>query len=571
MARIKKLLMKWQILFLIAVIVLSVVFISPQPWSKGVAIRSIEKNSSAELAGIPIPTADQKPVTRERILSLNNRPVNTIKDYEELTDGLDYNRTFTLKTNKATYRLVTQPLVKVTVLNQTEQRIITTTRNVTINGTTQTITENTTITVPKIEETIVGTKGLGMTVFEAPKTNIRTGLDLQGGTRVLLKPEKKLSREDMQTLILNMKQRLNVYGLSDLTIRDASDLSGNQFIVVEIAGVSQEEVQGLLAKQGKFEARIGNETTFIGGRDITYVCRSAECSGLDPSVGCGDAGNGQTACRFMFSITLTQEAAQRQAAITNTLQVIPGGPGMQSYLSKPIDLYLDDQLVDSLQIGSELKGSPATTISISGSGTGSSASAASENALQQMNRLQTVLITGSLPIKLEIIKTDTVSSSLGEKFAKNAVVISVLSLLAVMIILFFAYRKLILVIPIFLAMVFEVLITMGIASFIGWNIDLAAVAGIIAAVGTGIDDQIVITDETMRGAKSGRSWKDRLKSAFFIIMGAYLTVVVAMVPLIFAGAGLLKGFAITTIIGVSVGVFITRPAFAAFLETFLDK
>ena len=32
-------------------------------------------------------------------------------------------------------------------------------------------------------------------------------------------------------------------------------------------------------------------------------------------------------------------------------------------------------------------------------------------------------------------------------------------------------------------------------------------------------------------------------------MLAYLTVVVAMIPLIFAGAGLLKGFAITTIVG----------------------
>jgi len=35
-----------------------------------------------------------------------------------------------------------------------------------------------------------------------------------------------------------------------------------------------------------------------------------------------------------------------------------------------------------------------------------------------------------------------------------------------------------------------------------------------------------------------------------------------LLPLIWAGAGLLRGFAITTIIGISVGVFITRPAFS---------
>ena len=56
--------------------------------------------------------------------------------------------------------------------------------------------------------------------------------------------------------------------------------------------------------------------------------------------------------------------------------------------------------------------------------------------------------------------------------------------------------------------------------------------------------------------------------AFFIIMAAYFLSVVAMVPLLFAGAGLLKGFAIITILGVSIGVFITRPAFGEMLKIF---
>jgi len=44
-----------------------------------------------------------------------------------------------------------------------------------------------------------------------------------------------------------------------------------------------------------------------------------------------------------------------------------------------------------------------------------------------------------------------------------------------------------------------------------------------------------------------------------------------MVPLIFAGAGLLKGFAIITIIGVSIAVFITRPAYANVIEILLKE
>ena len=66
-------------------------------------------------------------------------------------------------------------------------------------------------------------------------------------------------------------------------------------------------------------------------------------------------------------------------------------------------------------------------------------------------------------------------------------------------------------------------------------------------------------------------WKDKIKNAFFIVMASYFTLVVAMIPLMFAGAGLLKGFAITTILGVSIGVFITRPAFAVIAEHLLRK
>ena len=99
-------------------------------------------------------------------------------------------------------------------------------------------------------------------------------------------------------------------------------------------------------------------------------------------------------------------------------------------------------------------------------------------------------------------------------------------------------------------------------------LDLAAIAGLIVAVGTGVDDQIVIMEETISKKGSGivYNWKERIRRAFFIIFSAYCTIVVAMVPLMFAGAGLLKGFALTTIIGVSMGVFITRPAYAVIIQ-----
>ena len=87
-----------------------------------------------------------------------------------------------------------------------------------------------------------------------------------------------------------------------------------------------------------------------------------------------------------------------------------------------------------------------------------------------------------------------------------------------------------------------------------------------------MDDQIVITDETLEseGTHSG-AWAAQLKKAFFIIFAAYATTMVAMAPLYFAGAGLLRGFALTTMAGVTFGVFITRPAFAAMVKILLNR
>ena len=187
-----------------------------------------------------------------------------------------------------------------------------------------------------------------------------------------------------------------------------------------------------------------------------------------------------------------------------------------------------------------------------------------------MGRLQTILITGSLPFGLKVEKLDSISPFVGNDFIKNAFLVGFLALISVAVIIFIRFRKLKIVFPMALTMMSEIFIILGVAAFIGWRLDLVSIAGIIASVGTGVDDQIVITDEIIKGEQRGYNWKQRIKSAFFIIFSAYATTLVAMLPLWNAGAGLVRGFALTTIIGITVGVFITRPAYASMIEKLLN-
>lgn len=574
MGKIKQILTRGRVIVLIIFLLLGVFALYPNPFNEGVAIKSVMQNSAAIKAGIEPPKAKTAPMAHERIIAINNKAVTGLEDFQELTKGLEPNQTVSIKTNRKTYTLAVEPKYNITETNETKvvKYNKTVKENVTVNGTVTTV--NKTVEVeeeePVLKKEVIGVQSLGLGVSEAPTSNLRKGLDLQGGTRVILKPEGNITDQVIQDTIDALEQRLNVYGLSDVFITEVSDSiigEGTSYILVEMAGITPEDVETLIGSQGKFEAEIANQTVFRGGdKDITYVCRTSQCSGIDPRQGCKSLKDGQGySCPTFFQITLSPQAAGRWAEITKDIPVV----GEQ--LEEEIVLYLDDVEVERLGISRGLKGKAATEIQITGGGQGLTREAAITDALKNMKRMQTLLKTGSLPVKLKIESLDEISPTLGAEFLKNAFIVGLLSLIAVSIVLTARYRKLNIAIPILITALSEVFLTLGIAALIGWNIDLAAVAGIILAVGTGVNDQIIITDEALnREADRVRHWKDRIKRAFFIIMSAYFTTAVAMLPLFFAGAGLLKGFALTTILAITVGVFITRPAYAAIIQQLVE-
>ena len=488
----------WRIWILIIVLLLSIIAINPTPFKSGVLVKSVALNSSEYEAGIRI---------GEIIKEINEQPIKNLNDYSKAISGINFsNNKRTIITNKQEY----------TYLSYEKPDLV---------------------------------------VTDVPKSNLQAGLDLIGGSRALVKPERDVSDEELDNLISTMSNRFNVYGISDVRIRKVTDLDRNKFVLVEIAGATVQDLENLISQQGKFEAKIGEDVVFIGGeRDVTSVCKfDPSCAGIRE---CSTISTGEI-CSFQFAVYLSDSAAKRHAEITDKLTINSSNP---EYLNKKLNLYVDDKLVDSLYISKNLKGLVTTTISVSGSGTGTTREEAIENTMESMNRLQTILITGSLPFKLKIEKLDTISNVVGEKLTKNILFTAFIAFLAVSLFIFIRYRNIKIVIPIILTIVSEVIIILGIASLIKWNLDLASIAGILVVIGTGLDHQIIILDEARLGKIYG--WKERLSRAFFIIIGAFATTFVAMLPLAWAGAGLLKGFAITTIIGISAGVLITRPAFA---------
>ncbi len=457
---------------------------------------------------------------------------------------------------------------------------------------------------------------LGVKV-EKPSSRLKFGLDIGGGIRVLLKPKKNVSSEMIEAAKERLEARVNIFGLKE-ALFSTVQVGKEKYIQAEIAGGSISDIKNILEKQGFLEAKIpkivelvnGKGYLFVDGRpyevelvngkvvlgnksyevnetfvldgikfevsnvtekkvvflakvfdsnDVKKVCTVTQPGICIVRINCDPRTK---LCEFSFGISISYDAAVRMKKLTRDMEVIYTPQGRKLKDGKLL-LYVDKKLESELEIDPDLKGRIATEAAVSGTRKGR------EEAKKEMVFLQTVLSSGSLPVELEIVEIDRISPIFGEGFLKETVVIALVAEAVVVLIIFLRYRNPKIALPMIVVSASEVIIILGIASLINWTIDLPALAGILATIGTGVDAQIMIIDEALSEKKKIYSVKEKIKRAFFVIFSSAATTFVAMLPLLSAGAKVMQGFAVTTIIGLAVAVFVTRPAFGKIVEEIL--
>lgn len=399
---------------------------------------------------------------------------------------------------------------------------------------------------------------LGISVGDVSKSNIKLGIELEGGSRLILEPKDNLPDEEFDLLVNTLQNRLDVYGASGTKVNKIEDaFSDKKYVIVESVSANKNDIFELIKRQGKFSAVINNVTVFTGENVLR----------VDPSTdileGCTNTGGGYT-CTYAFSIEIDSDAGDNFYNVAKDLPIVNGRLGENIYF------YLDGNEITDLTVASSFKYQKITSPQITVSGNEMlTQEAAVDSARKEMEFLQAILSTQSLPTELDIVQSYSISSTTGEKLLENALIVGILALLLVSSVVALRYRKIGVFIGIMIALFTEVIIVFGVAAFLRLSIDLAAIGGLIAAIGTGVDDQIIITDEFFRKRRKNLESRKKIKAAFYIIMIAYLTTLAAMVPLYFAGLNILQGFAFMIVVGITVGVFITRPAYGVILRTIM--
>ena len=231
-------------------------------------------------------------------------------------------------------------------------------------------------------------------------------------------------------------------------------------------------------------------------------------------------------------------------------------------------MYLDGVEVYSAPLSNDLAMQIATHPDNSlYAGTGSG-----EEGYQQAQEPEIHRRAGALPVQVEIAGSGSTSAALGDYFKIVCLIAGLAALAAVAAIVYLRYRVAEIVLPMIATNMAEIIILLGIAVFIQ-QLDIAAIAALIAVLGTGIDQLVIITDEVVHEGKvpSQTLYLKRLTRALAIIMTSAATVIIAMFPLIVMDLSTLKGFAIISILGILIGVLITRPAYGKIVMDIMAK
>ena len=361
----------------------------------------------------------------------------------------------------------------------------------------------------------------------------------------------KATAENVKRILEN---KINSLGTKDAKVNTLTGMNNvARYIRVEMAGIDMKQAQEIVGKQGKFEIRIqttGNQTEHVlSGETITSV----QVPGQEPP-GSDQWGVG-------FTLSESGAAAFRAAAIKFGATADPANHNLI--------MLLDNKTVYSAPLSEDLAGklqSEDIRQLFASTGTGKYGS-------QQATNLEIHLRAGALPVDVTIAGSGGVTAPLGERYKNTAILAGICALIAVGFVIYYRYREPVIVLPMVLINASEIIILLGFIALIDFQMDMPTIAGLIAVLGTGIDQLVVITDEILHEGKvpSPNLYLKRLSRALSIIVVAAATVVIAMLPLLLMDLSTLKGFAMITILGVLVGVLVTRPAYGKIIMQILSK
>jgi preprotein translocase subunit SecD len=414
------------------------------------------------------------------------------------------------------------------------------------------------------------------------------GLDLRGGAQLTIqvKPtdNQQITPEDLAAVQRVIENRINEFGVSETTVQAI----GEDKILVQLPGESEPEVaerrlQGTAKLEFKRQ-KTGTEGDFIAesqnrqqlqiqkdlfGQEQLREANQEQFNKLQQSLeasndaiaamfeSVGLTGTNlknarpeplQTNNRWEVAIEFDKEGGDKFAELTKSL----AGTG------RALGIFLDDELISAPSVGPEFA---ETGIA------GGRAVITGNFDLESAKDLAVQIKGGSLPFPVEVVENRTVGATLGQDSINRSIYAGLAGLITVLIFMAVYYRLPGIIADISLTI--YGLLTMAAYSVAGVTLTLPGIAGFILSIGMAVDANVLIFERTREELRAGKTLYRAVESGFYrafsSILDSNVTTAIACFALLWLGSGLVKGFALTLLIGVIISMFTAITCSRTFL------
>lgn len=192
--------------------------------------------------------------------------------------------------------------------------------------------------------------------------------------------------------------------------------------------------------------------------------------------------------------------------------------------------------------------------------------------VEETKDLANVLKAGKLPAPTKIVEEVVIGPSLGKEAQDQGLTSVLIGMTVVALFMIAYYAKAGMVADV--AMMLNVVFVLGILAELGASLTLPGIAGIVLTIGMAIDANVVIFERIRNEYSEGKSMLEAIKTgydrAFWSIFDSNITTLLTGFTLYFFGAGPVKGFAVTMIIGI-ISSFFTALFVSRLLIEWLTK
>ncbi len=328
------------------------------------------------------------------------------------------------------------------------------------------------------------------TIYIKGVSDIRFGVDIQGGVNVTFVPtdDYDASDEQLEAAQLVIENRLVAIGVTDYEIYvDSADDS----IILSFPWQSGEEDYDPEAAIEEIGATA--YLTFREGTDAdgTLILDGAQVAAA--AAGYGQTSTTSTTSEYYVSLEFDADGTAAFATATTTLAAEYG----------TISIWLDDECISSATVSSAITEGNAI---ITGSFT-----------QDEVITLARQISSGSLPFALEVDSYSTQSPSLGENSLSAMVIAGLIAFGFVVLIMTVLYRLPGLIASI--ALLGQVAATFAVVSgyfpvFNSFTLTLPGIAGIILAIGMGVDANVITAERIKEELATGKSLNGAIQTGF---------------------------------------------------------